>query len=298
MVTAPIAFFAYNRPEHTKRALESLSRNSEAQRSELFVFIDGPKTEQDKEKIEIVKSIIKSKEWCGKTSIYESKENHGCARQFIEGISWLCSTKGRIIVLEDDNLVSPFFLKFMNNALDIYATKEKVMDVTGYMYPVGCLNVESGFMRGGGDWGWATWQRAWTAFEPDGKKLLSKLSDKKTRYEFNYQNSYNYYSLLLNHVKGKIESWSVRWYASMFLKGGSALFPGKSLVQNIGFDSSGRYGSKTDKYNTPLYENPIREFPNTIEENEKMLSATIKYFKTNNSFFKKIKDKAISIMGL
>jgi len=298
MTTAPIAFFAYSRPEHTKRALESLSSNPEAQKSELFVFIDGPKTKQDKEKIEKVKSIIKSKEWCGKISIHQSKQNHGCAHQFIEGVSWLCSTKSRVIVLEDDNLVSPFFLKFMNEALDTFATEEKVMDITGYMYPVGNLDIESGFVRGGGDWGWATWDHAWKMFEPNSEKLISKLADKKTRYEFNYKNSYDYYSLLIKHAKGKIESWSVRWYASMFLNGGLALFPSRSLVQNIGFDGKGRCGLKTNIYDTPLSSSPVLNFPENIKESEEMLSATIKYFRNNNKFIKKVKDKLISISGL
>ena len=54
---APIAFFVYNRPEHTISALHALKNNELASGSEIIIFSDAPKVTKIKIKFE-VRAII------------------------------------------------------------------------------------------------------------------------------------------------------------------------------------------------------------------------------------------------
>ncbi len=290
MSNAPILLFAYKRPEHTRRLLESLANNAEAAESELHIFIDGPKHADEKKEIEKVSVIAKSKLWCRKVSVYKNTQNQGVPQQVIGAVSKFCQKEGRAIILEDDLILSPYFLNHMNTTLKRYANEKKVMEVTGYIYPVEHLNVECGFMRGSCGWGWGTWERAWKLFEPDGKKLLARLSDRKMRYEFNFRNSYKYFSILQDQVKGKVGGWDIRWFASIFLNQGFTLYPSVSLVRNTGFDGTGTNARKSNQYETPLLDHPISNFPAAIEESEEILAAIIKYYRQKHNLGAKIVD--------
>lgn len=174
MELAPILLFAYKRPDHTREVLESLARNAESKRSELHVFIDGPKKHDDIRKTGEVRSVVNSQQWCKKVSILSNENNQGVPAQVVANVTKFCKQYGRVIVLEDDLVLSPFFLSYMNKALDVYASEEKIMEVTGYMFAVKDLNRETGFMRGNCGWGWGTWHRAWQHYEPDGQKTHRK----------------------------------------------------------------------------------------------------------------------------
>lgn len=290
MKLAPIVLFAFKRPNHTRQALESLSRNPEAKESELFVFIDGPKSSQDEEKIKEVEDIVKSHNWCKQVHVSVNARNQGVPFQVINTVTRFCAEYGKVIVLEDDLVLSPFFLAYMNEALEHFENQERVMEVSGYMYPVKKLSLAAGFIRGSFGWGWGTWQRAWKHFEPDGRKLLAKLSDKKLRYEFNFCNTYRFCALLKDQVAGRVGGWDVRWAASIFLNGGLTLCPGESLIQNIGVDGTGTNLRRSKAFQVQLSEKPIRTFPNRIEESEEILQAVIEYFGSQKNPLRSLAD--------
>ncbi|MFA5059051.1 MAG: glycosyltransferase family 2 protein [Candidatus Omnitrophota bacterium] len=297
MNISPIAFFAYNRPEHTQKSLESLAENKEFKESDLYVFIDGPKGKDDRENIERVKSIIYSRPWCKNLFVQENTEHKGCARQVIEGVSHLFQKSEQVIILEDDIVVSPHFLSYMNAALEKYASEQKVMSVTGYLYPIKKINTDSGFMRLFSSWGWGTWKRAWKLFQSDAGQLLERLSNQKMRHEFNCQGSFNYYRMLSRQTRGEIDSWAIRFYASIFLEGGLTLYPAQALVKNIGFDNSGTNTYKNKRYNTTLRDLPVENFPEMIEESEEMFLALVDYFRKNHNIFCKVYDRILYFMN-
>ncbi len=125
METSPIAFFTYKRPEHTRQSLESLTQNEGAEQSELFIFCDGPKRPEDQEGVRQVREVVRSKQWCGNVLIVERESNMGCANSIISGVTEVCEKYGRVIVLEDDLVLSPFFLDYMNKALELYKDNHK-----------------------------------------------------------------------------------------------------------------------------------------------------------------------------
>jgi hypothetical protein len=155
----------------------------------------------------------------------------------------------------------------MNRALSLYENDERVISIHGYVYPVKEALPENFFLRGADCWGWATWKRGWDLFESRGEYLLEKIKKEKLEYSFNFDGSYNYLDLLKMQIRGKNDSWAIRWHASAFLHNKFTLYPGKSLVANIGFDGSGANCQPTKGYNVKIsYDIPNLEFVSNVNE--------------------------------
>ena len=227
---APIALFVYNRLLHVQNTVEALQRNKFASESDLYIFSDGPSGEVEIENVLKVREYLKTIIGFKSVAIIEREENLGLARSIISGVTEIVDKYDRIIVLEDDLITSPFFLKFMNEALEFYKDEINVISIHGYLYPVKAQLPRTFFLRGADCWGWATWKRGWNLFEPDGKKLLYELKARKLKKQFDNNGAYPYTKMLEKQVKGKNNSWAIRWHASAFLKGKLTLYPGNSLI--------------------------------------------------------------------
>lgn len=280
MNTSPIALFVYNRPEHTRKTVEALQKNNLAKESELFVFSDSWKNEETKEKVQEVRNYLKTISGFKKVEIIERKENLGLAKSIISGVTEIVNKYGRVIVLEDDLQTSPFFLEYMNKALDLYEKEEKVISIHGYTYPVKKELPETFFIKNPSCWGWATWKRGWDLFEPDGKKLLDELEEKKLIKEFDFDGTYNFSGMLKRQIAGLNNSWAIRWYASAFLNNKLTLYPGKSLINNTGFDGSGIHSNKTEIYKSNMTDAPIAIYKIDTKESAMARQEIIKYFKS------------------
>jgi len=233
MQLAPIALFTYNRLWHTKQTVEALQNNLYVEESNLFIFSDGPKTEKDEPKVKEVREYLKTIKGFKNIEIIERDENWGLANNIIDGVTKIVNEYGRIIVLEDDIVTSPYFLRFMNEALEMYKDEPNVASIHGYIYPIDGLP-ETFFIRGADCWGWATWKEKWAIFEPDGQKLLDEVKKRGLQKEADFNGSYGFTDMLKDQIKGKNNSWAVRWYFSAFLKNMLTLYPGQSYVQHIG----------------------------------------------------------------
>jgi hypothetical protein len=247
-MNAPIAVFLYRRPDHTRRTLESLLRCEGIGESELHIFCDGPRTPADAKAVAEVVEIARGLAG-GFATIVESPVNRGLAASIIAGVSDLCARYGRVIVVEDDLVLSPTFLSYMNGALDHYESVPRVMQVSGYMFaaPEFATRRESMLLPFTSSWGWATWQRAWQAFDANATGWAELASDASARRRFNVDGAYDYYSLLVGQVKGRRDSWAIRWYLSVFRANGLVVYPPRTLVENIGFDGSGTHGGHSGR---------------------------------------------------
>lgn len=244
MPTAPIALFVYNRPKHTRQTLEALQANALANQSDLFVFCDGPKDNARPEALEAiteVRSLVKAKPWCKTVTIYESKTNKGLAESIIEGVSQTVNQFGKIIVLEDDIVTSKGFLRYMNEALNLYEQEDKVMHIGSYLpYTNSYKKLPETFLsRFMSCWGWATWKSSWQRANFDTRELYEQLNNPKVRYDFNLEGVLNFHEQLENNINGSIHTWAIKWFASIFLCNGLCLYPSHSLTKNIGFDGTG-----------------------------------------------------------
>lgn len=239
---APVVLFVYNRPWHTRQTLEALKQNELANDSRLYIFSDGPKEYSNDEeliKIKEVRDLIREEKWCGEVEIIERNENIGLANSVISGVSGVIEKHGRVIVLEDDIVTGKYFLKFMNDGLKAYESEKKVYGISGYQFSSSTpIKQTTYFLPIMSSWGYATWANRWSEINFNGKELLELVNSKDLEEKLDFGSLY-FFQMLKDQVAGKNSSWAVRFYVSMFLKGGLFLYPNKSLLHNIGFDGTG-----------------------------------------------------------
>jgi len=277
---APIALFAYRRPEHLRRTVESLRANPEAAQTRLVVFCDAAGRPEHEDGVAAVRAHLERLEGFAAVEIVHRPRNLGLAGNIIDGVGRLVEQCGRVIVVEDDLLVSPHFLRFMNDGLSLYAQEPRVASIHGYTYPVAQSLPETFFLRGADCWGWATWRRAWQHFRLDGAALLAELKDQGLLADFDLDGSYAYSRMLRDQIAGRNDSWAVRWHAACYLDNLLTLYPGRSLVHNIGNDASGTHGEDRDVYTQLPTPEPIAVSPLPLQPSDEARSAFVQYFRS------------------
>ena len=267
---APIVLFVYNRPEHTFKTLEALSNNILSDQSDLIIYADGPKENASSamlEKIQQVRDILHEKQWCRTVSVIESNINRGLADSIISGVTEVVNKYDKIIVLEDDIVTGKHFLEYMNEALEKYKDKERVMSITGY-----CLDLphkeklpETFFLPWFECWSWATWSRSWKYFKRNPEELVNNYSKKQIK-RINMNGTSNHWQQVIDNYNGKIKTWAIFNVATICEHKGLVLYSREALCKNIGFDGSGEncgIGSNEDISN--ISERKILSFPSKIK---------------------------------
>ena len=240
MVPAPIALFTYNRPVHTQRTVRALQRCALANQSQLHVYSDGPRSLKSEPAVREVRDFLKTVDGFAAVNVHERENNVGLAASVIDGVTRLCNEFGRVIVVEDDLVVAPGFLTFLNAALERYRNEPRVMQIAAHMFPVDVPTKEDAFfLPFVSSWGWATWDRAWRKFDPHAAAYAQLKNDAERRRTFDMNGCYDYCSMLEAQLAGKVDSWAIRWNLSVFMSDGMVLYPKQSLVENTGFDGSG-----------------------------------------------------------
>lgn len=247
---APIVVFSYNRPEHLRRTLEALAKNDLATESVLYIYCDGAKDGASEEQMKRVAENRKMAHAAlGFKEVYVLKREHnvGLKNNIVGAVTEIVNQYGKIITLEDDVLTSVGFLKYMNDALEIYADEDNVMHISAYMYPHKRHLPDTFFYPvpypGGG---WATWKRAWDFYNDNTRELYDYWKDKWSQFDV-YGGNYLSKQLICNN-EGKLNTWFVKWHAVMLQKNALTLYPGRSLTNNIGFDDSATNCCPTNKF--------------------------------------------------
>lgn len=289
---APIAIFAYRRPDKLKALLDSLSACSGAYASNLTVFVDGPKSTSEERLVGDVLGVAAEETRFASTRVIASPSNRGLSGAVIGGVSKMLQHHDRVIVLEDDLIVSEHFLTFMNQGLSTYAETNEVVSIHAYVYPVQGELPATFFVKGADCWGWATWRRGWAVFNPDGRELLDQLVKTDRVGEFNFGGSENYLGLLQDHIAGRVDSWAVRWYASALLADKLTLYPARPMAVNTGIDGSGTHGGSKHHLQV-LATEPVAVTWQEAQENPAARAAFESFFRMtsqhNKSFNRKVR---------
>lgn len=297
MKLAPIALFTYNRPQHTKETIEALCLNELANESDLIIFSDAAKNDIVAKGVNETRQYLKTVTGFKSIQIIERESNYGLGNSIIDGVSKIVSEYGRVIVLEDDLLTSPYFLRFMNESLNKYENTDDVISVHGYVYPIKEELPENFFLIHTDSLGWGTWKRAWKFFNPNGQEILDQIEQKKISKEFNFNSSYDFIKMLKKQIKKENNSWAIRWYGSAFLANKLSLFPQKSLVFHNGGDNTGTNCVYDSWLDVDLSEKEIPVLENLpLEENKKVRYLYESFFKTVKiPLTIKIKNKIIKL---
>lgn len=275
MALAPIILFVYNRPWHTRQTVEALQKCELAAESDLYIFADGSKedaSEETLQKIAEVRQFIQTIDGFKSIHIQESPANKGLANSVIQGVSEVINKHGKVIVVEDDIVAHPFFLRFMNEALVFYEKDNRIFSIGAWEGSVCfprtfkhdvyvCPRIES--------WGWGTWKNRWQTANWNIKTYpIVKNPTKKRIKELN-KSGIGLWELLEDQINGTIDSWAIRWQYNLTIQNKLCLRPVTNLVINIGFDGTGthcgaNYVLSDNKYtieqlarlfNRPIYSN-------------------------------------------
>lgn len=257
---APIIIFAYNRVSPLKNLVNSLKRCPECRCSDLIVFVDGPRDDNDKRKIQEIKTFVESIDGFKSIEYHFSETNKGLGSSIIEGVSEIINKSGQVIVLEDDLIVLPNFLSYINKALCRYNLDKKVFSICGYSNKVKSPKeypYDSYFCTRSSSWGWATWSDRWFSVDWN---IEPWEEYSKYRHGFNKWGGSDCFGMLDDWKTGKNKSWAIRFCFSQFLQDKLSLFPIKSLVINDGFDGSGTNCRKWSRFKYELMDSLKTQF--------------------------------------
>jgi hypothetical protein len=294
---APVIVFAYARADHLRRCVESLLANPEAERTDVTFFCDGPRDAGHIGGVEAVRSYVETITGFRSVRRVFREQNLGLSRSIIGGVTQALAESGRVIVLEDDLELSPHFLRFMNEALVRYRDDSRVASVHGYVYRTGEPLSETFFLRGADCWGWATWERAWRHYRSDGADLLAQLKARRLCHAFDFEGTYPFTRMLDQQIKGHNDSWAVRWHASCYVDGLLTLYPGRSLVRNIGNDASGTHAEKSDDFAVELSPTPISVCEILVEPSAASHAAFAAFFKARRTTRSRLRQLVYSLSG-
>lgn len=232
---APICLFTYNRLFETKKTIQALQNNYLASSSKLYIFSDGPKNENDRVKVELLRKYLRTISGFESIQYNESLENKGLANSVIDGVQKVLNENDTIIVLEDDLVSTPNFLNFMNQALDYYQLQSKIQSVNAYSLQIKDLKESAYFQTRPASWGWATWSDRWDPEIFNKKIIQNEVSLNPTFLkDFTRTCGTDISRMLIRSIKNKNDSWYVRWAYNHFRTNRYSVFPEYSFISNIG----------------------------------------------------------------
>ena len=254
---APIAVFAYNRPDKLAALMNSLQACHGFEDSDITIFVDGPKGDGDRAAVEAVQASVRGLRLPNVAWTFQ-EANHGLRNSIFAGVSEIVGAHGKVIVLEDDLVLSPVALNYFNEALDYYADAQRVWSIVGYVYDAPTLRNSPDTMAlpFTHPWGWATWSRAWNQFSLDDRPDPESLSAKSFRTAFDMDGLYPFTAQLKNSIEGRVNSWFIRWYYTVFKHGGVSIFPPRRLVDNYGL-RSGSHGGRLNPHERLVKRPPL-----------------------------------------
>ncbi|MCH7402640.1 glycosyltransferase [Belliella kenyensis] len=293
---APICLFTFNRLEETKRCVDALRENFLAHESELIVFSDGPKNDIQGPKIEEVRAFLSTIDGFKKVTIIASKENKGLAKSIIEGVTSVLKNYPSAIILEDDLVVTPNFLDFMNEGLSFYKSDSRVISISGYTLPLpGCKNSVNDFYFGvrASSWGWGIWRDRWEAIDWEMKDYDDFIEDSKQKKAFNMGGS-DMVGMLKNQKMGRISSWAIRFCFHQFQNGLVTVFPTISKLYSIGFSKDATHTKYTSRFDTEVDTSGKRTFK--FEVFTQLDPKVLKEFRAFFSIKRRLLDKINAIL--
>ena len=263
----PVLFLGFNRPDKAARVLEPVRR---VRPRRVFIAVDGPRDGRADEPArcrETQRAFENGVDWpCEVHKLYR-ETNLGCRVAVSSAITWALEQVEHCVIIEDDCVIQPDFLKLCAVLLPRHAEDQEVMNISAASF-------QPGVARGDGDyypskyahcWGWATWRRAWqhyrddlSGFEPVlTDKTLHKTEDEQAYWQIIYQRC----------VAGEVNSWAYRWMFSCWLKRGVGLIPNVNMVTNVGFTDDGTHTTAGDSKLGPLGLLEGHRAPSSLEAN-------------------------------
>lgn len=299
---APVVLFAYARPEHTSKTLQALAANRLAENTDLIIYADAARGEKDAGRVLAVRDIVRRVSGFRSVTLIEREFNYGLARNIIDGVTEVSDSHGRVIVLEDDIVTSQDFLAFMNAALSRYEYDSRVWHVSGWNYPIDPSGLgDAFFWRVMNCWGWATWADRWQHFQKNPARLMETWGRGQID-RFNLDGAHDFWGQVRANSRGKLNTWAIFWYATIFEHNGLCLNPARTLVRNIGNDGSGENCGRTDDFSCSRLGSEFDGLPDVVEESALAVERTRNFYRSMRRpfiqmVFKRVRNLASAVWG-
>lgn len=241
---APVAMFVYNRLKFTRKTIEALQKNEKARETVLYIYSDEGKDTESREQVRRLREYLKTVGGFKKVHLIERETNYYIERNVIEGVTEIVNRHGKVIVLEDDIVTSPYFLTYMNEAITLYANRPEVMHIAGFT-PLRIEGEENTYFTSHmAGWGWATWKDRWEQLRYYGsrREALEGLTE-KDREIIEYGGAFP----CLKFLDKNPIPWDICWYLTIYKNKGFCLSPAHSLVRNIGLQQGSHFNFKNSR---------------------------------------------------
>lgn len=278
----PVALFVYNRPKALTEALDALRINSP---SILHVFTDGPR-EDSVEKVKECRRILRSIDWVEELHIHEREENAGLERSIRSGLDFMFEEYDRVVVLEDDVVVAPEFLRFMGSALEAFAVEESVSSVTGLRHPFDArvfqrYPFDGFFFPRFSSWGWGSWSRFWKAVEFDPKLLRGQLQDSSCSLS---DAGADLAPMVDAYFRGILtETWAIPTVIHALTSNQLTLHPVSNLVRNVGTTGGTHFKDAPPwklEFENPSFSKRLSiAFPEEVMQHEAISRAYLRFYR-------------------
>jgi predicted O-methyltransferase YrrM len=262
MITSPVLFIIFNRPETTKVVFEAIR---EAQPTHLFIAADGPRQEKagEYEKCQAARDIAINVDWECEVQTLFRDTNLGCKAAVSSAIDWYFDNVEEGIILEDDCLPEQSFFAFCEELLNKYRNDHRIGLICGDNFQFGRSRREASyyFSRFTHIWGWATWRRAWKCYDvkisqwPDVRDngFLNDILDCQAEIVY-------WTDIFEKTYAGQINTWDYQLMFSYWVNGFINVIPNNNLVKNIGFNAHGTHVTSADSPFANMETRPM-QFP-------------------------------------
>lgn len=236
LVDVAVLLIFFNREKETREVFEKVK---EARPSKLFLYQDGARKEnvKDKEGIAACRKIVDEIDWeCEIHTLFQEK-NYGCDPSEYIAQKWAFSIVDKCIILEDDDVPSVSFFAFCKELLDKYENDSRIMMISGLNHEEVTEDVSSDyfFTRNCSIWGWASWRRVIESWD----SKYSFLDDKESLERF--KTFLKEEKLLVGFEKvcdahrntGK-EHYESILISNVWNNHGLCIVPKKNMIHNIG----------------------------------------------------------------
>lgn len=279
---APLVVFVYKRLDYTIQTLSAVNDNFLAKDTEIFIYSDGPKTENDRSKVEEVRRYIRDfSKSCNFKAIHvkESEKNRGLADSIIGGVTEILQKYGKAIVLEDDLVTAKEFLNFMNDCLDYYKDNQKVWSIGGTTFALDSLKEYEHDVYAcyrGSSWGWATWYDRWEKVDWSVSDYRDFMKDWKRRRRFK-RGGQDMVAELKRQRRGEIDAWAIRWCYQESKDDMVTILPVQNLVRNIGWGGDATH-CDVDRFHTCLGDKEFVYSLENVDISENLMRDFRKYY--------------------
>ncbi len=257
-----IGVFCYKRAAKLKASMEALLQNPECANLDIIFFADGYKGEKDKQGVLETRSYIDSLTRFRNVYKHYRDKNFSTGPNFHTGLSYLSSNYDRFIIVEDDLVVTPNYIKYLLDGLDFYKNEKSVFCVTGFAFPlkIGSYPYDTIIANRFCSYGWASWSDRvkHVVWDKEGlQKIVNTSPNFKTRLN---KEGMDLYRMVLKEIDGTISTWDIQMQVHVSENQFKVVYPIISKGTNIGFDQESTNTFGIDYLQTPQDPGTKREF--------------------------------------